>query len=122
LRGEIWDFPINFSGHSILLTAQMAINSALNNEYPIDLETHLIEKKGILIANSFQELTNWLNLNLNFLDEKILIAEIAMIKNNEFNPDLFFRAEKDLTINMLAETLSKTKSINKRKSNSEEET
>lgn len=109
LRGEIWDYPINFSGHSLLLTAHLAINSALENEYPIDLETYSVEKKGLLIANSFQELTNWLNLNLNFLDEKILNAEIEMIKNGDFNPDLFPREALELPINMTAERLSKKK-------------
>jgi len=101
LRGEIWDYPINFSGNNLLLIAHGAIKSAEKNEYPIDLETHMTERKGGLIANNFQELTNWLNLNLNFIDEKILSAEIEMIKNNEFIPDLFHRNEMELPINML---------------------
>jgi len=107
LRGEIWDYPVNFSGHSLLLTAHNAIDSAMNNEYPIDLETYSVEKKGILIANSFQELINWLNLNLNFMDEKILNAEIKMIENGDFNPDLFTRKKEELPINMIANTISK---------------
>lgn len=101
LRGHILDYPINFSGLILIIIARQAIKAAEKNEYPIDLETHMIEKKGGLVANNFQELTNWLNLNLNFIDEKILNAEIEMIKNNDFKPDLFQWDEKDLPSNML---------------------
>jgi len=101
LRGDTWDYPINFSGNNLILIAHWAIKAAEKNEYPIDLETYMTEKKGELIANNFQELTNWLNLNLNFIDEKILNAEIEMIKNNEFDPDLVQRNEMELPINML---------------------
>lgn len=88
LRGEIWEMPPNFSGHTLLLTIESALLSAQKREYPINLETFLIEKMGELIAYNFQQLTNWLNLNLNFLDEKIIKAENEMIKNNDFNPTL----------------------------------
>ncbi|MDF9620331.1 restriction endonuclease [Pseudomonas entomophila] len=54
LRGEIWDFPVNFSGMALLQTAQAAIFSAETNDYPINLETFLVEKKGDLIATNFQ--------------------------------------------------------------------
>lgn len=102
LRGEIWDYSINFSGHNILMTAHLAIKAAEHNEYPIDLETYMTEKAGVLIANNFHELTNWLNLNLNFMDEKILNAEMEMIKNDDFHPDLFPRGEMELPISMTA--------------------
>lgn len=102
LRGETWEYPINFSGHNLLLTAHWAIKAAENNEYPIDLETYMTEKTGELIANNFHELTNWLNLNLNFIDERILNAEIEMIKNADFYPDLFPRDEMELPINIAA--------------------
>lgn len=102
LRGETWDYPINFSGHNLLLTAHLAIKAAEQNEYPIDLETYMTEKAGELVANNFQELTNWLNLNLNFIDEKILNAEMEMIKNSDFHPDLFPRGDMELPINMAA--------------------
>lgn len=101
LRGEIWDIPVNFSGHNLLITAHWAIESAEKNEYPINLETFLIEKRGELIANNFQELINWLNLNLNFMDEKILKAEIEMIKDGNFNPELFERKDEELPINFM---------------------
>lgn len=88
LRGEIWEMPPNFSGQILLLTIESALLSAQKREYPINSETLLIEKTGELIAYNFQQLTNWLNLNLNFLDEKIIKAESEMIKNNDFNPTL----------------------------------
>ncbi|KVV03109.1 MULTISPECIES: restriction endonuclease [unclassified Pseudomonas] len=91
LRGEIWDFPVNFSGMTLLQTAQDAIFAAEANEYPINLETFLAEKQGDLTATNFQQLVNWLNLNLNFIDEKILVAEIEMLKHGDFKPNLRLR-------------------------------
>lgn len=102
LRGDTWDYPINFSGNNLLLTAHWAIIAAEKNEYPIDLETYMTEKKGELLANNFQELMSWLNLNLNFIDDKILNAEMEMIKNKDFDPDLFPREEMELPIYMIA--------------------
>ena len=87
----------------------MAITDAMDNEYPISLETLSVEKKGNLIANNFQELINWLNLNLNFLDEKILKAEIEMIKNGDFKPEPYLRDDKELIIKMIGEKLSTSK-------------
>jgi len=101
LRGDIWDYPLNFSGNILLMTARRAINDARKNEYPIDLETYMKERQGLLIANNFQELINWLNLNLNYIDEKILLAEISMSKNGDFNPDLYLREDNELPINMM---------------------
>lgn len=97
LRGEIWDFPVQFSGLTLLQTAQSAIISAEKKEYPINLETFLAEKRGELSANNFQQLINWLNLNLNFIDEKILIAEIKMIENGDFNPVLVLRDQAHIS-------------------------
>ena len=73
--------PPNFSGQILLSTIEASILAAEKKEYPINLETYLIEKTGELIANNFQQLINWLNINLNHLDEKIIQAEIEMIKN-----------------------------------------
>lgn len=101
LRGEIWDIPVNFSGQNLLMTAHWAIESAEKNAYPINLETFMLEKQGELIANNFQELINWLNLNLNYMDEKILKTEISMIKDGNFNPDLFEREENELPVRFL---------------------
>lgn len=88
LRGELWDYPVNFSGQMLLSTAEYAIDLAEKKEYPINLETFAVEKVGELIAYNFQQLINWLNLNLNLLDEKLLNAEAKMIENNEFNPSI----------------------------------
>lgn len=93
LRGELWDFPVNFSGFALLRTAISVIALAEIREYPIDLETHLVQKEGDLVASNFQQLANWLNLNLNLLDEKILNAEAKMIENGDFQPDIVIRNE-----------------------------
>lgn len=102
LRGEIWDFPVNFSGQHLLLTAHMAIEAAEKDEYPINLETYMAEKQGELIANNFQELINWLNLNLNYMDEKILNAEISMIQDGNHNPEFFEINDKELPVKIIA--------------------
>ena len=103
LRGEMWDFPVNFSGQTLLWTALGAIISAEKKEYPIDLETYYEDKKGELIAQNFQQLSNWLNLNLNHLDEKILKAEALMIKNGDFNPEIWFKEDgRRFTIEIIA--------------------
>lgn len=101
LRGEIWDYPINFSGNILLYTAYKVIMDAEGNQYPINLDTHMVERKGELIANNFQELINWLNLNLNYLDEKILKAEIEMQKDGNFNPSLTYIEPKYLPYSFL---------------------
>lgn len=78
------------------ITAEYAIDLAEKKEYPINLETFLVEKVGELIANNFQQLINWLNLNLNLLDEK-LKAEAKMIENNDFHPSI--RLDRKMDIN-----------------------
>ena len=93
LRNEIYEMPPNFSGQILLSTIEASILAAEKKEYPINLETYLIEKTGELIANNFQQLINWLNINLNHLDEKIIQAEIEMIKNHDFNPVLHYRRD-----------------------------
>lgn len=109
LRGEIWDYPINFSGQDLLQTAQCAIMEATRKQYPIDLETYYEEKKGELVAHNFQQLVNWLNLNLNHLDEKILRAEASMIRNGDFKPKIWLRDDKEKsTIEIIAEAMTKT--------------
>ena len=79
------------------ITAEYAIDLAEKKEYPINLETFLVEKVGELIANNFQQLINWLNLNLNLLDEKLLKAEAKMIENNDFHPSI--RLDRKMDIN-----------------------
>lgn len=114
LRGEPGDFPTNFSGHSLLLIARSAIDEAVDHVYPINLDTFSKEKRGDLVANNFQQVINWLNLNLNFLDEKILLAEIKMIQNGDFNPLPSPRDECGLPIEMIVKGVTK---VRKRRNN-----
>ncbi|MCW2120549.1 hypothetical protein M2326_002870 [Flavobacterium sp. 7A] len=106
LRGEICDYTVTFSGHSLMHIAHMAISSAMNNDYTISLDTHSAEKRGNLAANNFPELTNWLNLNLNFLDEKILKAEIEMMKNGDFNPIFHSTEDNEFFTNIIVSQIS----------------
>lgn len=107
LRGEIGGFPVSFSGQGLLRTAHCAVIEAAKKNYPIDLEPYHEDKKGELVAHNFQQLTNWMNLNLNHLDEKILLAEASMIKNGDFNPAIRFKAnDEKSTLEMFAEMMS----------------
>lgn len=87
LREEIYDTP-KFSVAWLLLTIFDVLTKAKNNLYPIDLRTHLIEKVGHDLAEDFIELVQWLNLNLNWLDQKLLNAEYQMIMDGVFKPSL----------------------------------
>ena len=86
LRGERGEIDVTFSVHFILQSAKRAIRNAILMNYPICLDTHLLEKHGDFEAENFQQLINWLNLNLNVVDSKILEAEIQMLKNDDFDP------------------------------------
>lgn len=48
----------------------------------------MIEKVGNDLAEDFIELIQWLNLNLNWLDERILKAEYQMMQDGVFKPQL----------------------------------
>ena len=87
LREEIYN-PVYFSGSWLLSTVFRVLIKAKNNLYPINLKTNLIEKVGNDSADDFIELIQWLNLNLNWLDEKILTAEYEMMEAKVFNPRL----------------------------------
>lgn len=91
LRGERWEFEVDYAVQFVLRTAQSAISKALNKNYPISLNTNLLEKHGKIEAENFQQLINWFNLNLNVIDSKILEAEILMLKNGDFNPKFIDR-------------------------------
>lgn len=93
LRGERAEMDIDYSIPFVLNTALGAINDALKKIYPINLETHVYETYGEVRADTFQQLINWLNINLNVADKKILEAEIRMQKDGNFNPQ--FRALKN---------------------------
>ena len=63
------------------------MEKARTQKYPIDLQTHMVEKVGNDLAEDFIELVQWLNLNLNWLDEKILKAEYQMMQDGVFEPN-----------------------------------
>ncbi|MFP6842202.1 MAG: hypothetical protein VB979_08445 [Acinetobacter sp.] len=48
----------------------------------------MVEKVGNDLAEDFIELVQWLNLNLNWLDEKILKAGYQMMQDGVFEPNL----------------------------------
>ena len=86
LRGDLAEFNLTFSVPWILITAKIAVEQALTNDYPISLETLLQEKFGNLTAENFQQLINWLNLNLNIVDSNIFKIEQEMKKNGDYKP------------------------------------
>lgn len=88
LRNDFLDYPIQFSGNILIFMIYDAIFAAKNNNYPIALENYILEKAGDNKADNFLELTNWLNLNLNWFDEKMYKAECEMILNYEYLPDI----------------------------------
>lgn len=88
LRHDASDNFISFNINLVLVTAADVIRNAMDNQYPINLETHQSEKFGESIASNFYQAINWLNLNLIIAEERILDAEIEMQKNNEFVPVL----------------------------------
>ncbi|MEP0072675.1 MAG: restriction endonuclease [Marinomonas sp.] len=88
LRGELFDYPVYFSGATLIMVAEKAIKLAEEKQYPIPLDTGLIKKEGDLSADNFQQLVGWLNSNLNMMDLEIIKAESAMQKNGDFNPTL----------------------------------
>ncbi|WP_241285469.1 restriction endonuclease [Chryseobacterium arthrosphaerae] len=78
----------DYSVFFVLSTATSAITEAVGRNYPIDLSTGLGLQYGELQANNLQQVINWLNLNLNIVDKKILEAEIKMQKDGNFSPIL----------------------------------
>lgn len=87
LRHDIIDQSMNFTGQQLLATARKAIMAAEDRNYPIDLESFLKEHKGDKVAYNFQQLSMWLNLNLNHFEERLLTAEWEMYKNGDYHPD-----------------------------------
>ncbi|MGP9556908.1 hypothetical protein [Psychrobacter sp. AOP7-A1-24] len=65
--------------------------AAEERKYPINLESFLREQKGEKVAHNFQQLSMWLNLNLNYFDEKLLIAELKMYQNGDYQPYMEYR-------------------------------
>lgn len=90
LRQDVHIPDGSFDVHFILQTAIKALKNALDNIYPIQLETYLTVKYGALKADNFYQIVNWLNQNLMVVEENILKAEIEMQQNKEFTPQLRF--------------------------------
>jgi hypothetical protein len=86
LRHDLYD--MHYSIPFVTITANNAIQSALKQEYPINLNTILAEQYGELIAENFQQLINWMNINFNMIDKKILDAELKMQKDGNFQPKI----------------------------------
>ena len=91
-----------FSVYILIIRIVQAIKAGKINEYPIDGTSLMKEQFGEKLIEDFNQLINWLNLNLLVIDERILKAEIQMQKNNEFFPDLDFECtDKNLHMDML---------------------
>ena len=88
LRGEMYEFRLYFSGTILLTKVHGAIRNGEKQKYPMHVDTQHEKKAGNDIINNFQQLRNWLDLNLNLLDSEILNAEYQMMINSDFNPDL----------------------------------
>jgi hypothetical protein len=86
LRHDLLDFSMRFTGQQILTTARAAILAAEERNYPIELESFMKEQQGEKVANNFQQLAMWLNLNLNHFEEKLLNAEWKMFENGDYSP------------------------------------
>lgn len=87
LRPDFFDPYIDFSGTELLSLIFKAILQGEEANYPIDLLIYSKKKVGADRAENFDELINWLNLNLNMLDRILLGAEYRMMKKNDFNPN-----------------------------------
>lgn len=108
LRHDISDFPhINFVGQQLLQTAREAIISASERRYPIDLEMFFSEKQGDSVAQNFQELSNWLNMNLNHFDEKLLTAEWAMHEKGDYRPRMSRTLDGEITTTAMIANLKR---------------
>ncbi|MDI5891098.1 restriction endonuclease [Halomonas rhizosphaerae] len=111
LREDVWDYSMNFSGQLILAAARKAIMAAEDFRYPIVIESHQKEQQGQPVVHNFQQLQNWLNLNLNYFEEKLIEAEWAMYQNDDYSPDLVRTPEGETTISsMLAQAMYRAES------------
>ncbi|MDO0947098.1 MULTISPECIES: restriction endonuclease [Chromohalobacter] len=102
LRHDIIDQSMRFTGQQLLTIARTAIMAAEERNYPIDLESFLKEHKGAKVAHNFQQLSMWLNLNLNHFEEKLLTAEWAMYKNGDYHPDTTRTRDDETTTTEIA--------------------
>ena len=87
LRGYI-ENDTEFSGFVLLCKIRTVIENIKTVAYPINLTIPQLTQVGEIQANNLQQAINWLNLSLNLLDERLILAEIEMQKNNDFSPKL----------------------------------
>ncbi|MNF56474.1 Restriction endonuclease [compost metagenome] len=86
LRDDTFDYSLRFSGQLFIGLIFATIDRARKNQYPMNVRSSLELKAGEDIVENYAEFSNWLNLNLNMLDEILLKAEHAMIINGDFDP------------------------------------
>lgn len=111
LRSDPFDYFNNsFDGQATLISARKALLAAVERIYPIALGIGIGNYKGITSANNFQQLSNWLNVNLNYFDEVLLSAEWEMHKNGEYSPHISITPDGERTITeVTAEMLHRVK-------------
>lgn len=114
LRHHTADYSMQFTGQQLLTIARTAIMAAQERNYPINLESFLKEHKGEKVAHNFQQLSMWLNLNLNHFDEKLLNAELEMYKNGDYQPDTEHRIRdyQRTTTELMADAIYNAKKEN----------
>ncbi|AWM91709.1 restriction endonuclease [Pseudomonas sp. 31-12] len=76
-----------FSGTTLLGFIEHVIQGIKRKNYPISTDTGLEINIGEKQIHDFHQACNWLNLNLNLLDQQLLKAEMMMMKNGEFRPE-----------------------------------
>lgn len=85
LRHDIFDLS-PFSGTTLLSFIEDVIECIKRKSYPISTNTGLEINVGDKQINDFHQACNWLNLNLNLFDQQLLMAELRMMRNDEFRP------------------------------------
>ncbi|RZJ56022.1 MAG: restriction endonuclease [Flavobacterium sp.] len=95
LRQDAHVFNGEFDAFFIMSTISSCLNSGLQNDYPIEVNTFLNEKYGESVVDNFYQLINWLNSNMIIIEEKIFIAEMKMQQNGDFNPRIVFENEDE---------------------------
>lgn len=98
LRGDPYNpwAPL-FSGQLFIGMIFGAIERAKYNEYPMSVKSLLDVRAGEDLIESYFELANWLNVNLNMFDEMLLHAENAMILAGDFRPHVVDRSKPENT-------------------------
>lgn len=86
MRGNIFDNEMP-TPQLMLYVMYAAIMYAENNDFPIYIHNNYVGIRGASKLQNSACLINWLNENLNFLDNLFLDAEIHMLENHEYHPN-----------------------------------